>query len=86
VLKSECDKWSQDGFDVAMDISLPIKQAIVMGNYKFSLSIQKDNQVDDSEREYDDGSMWFYRKTFYTMTREDKSTATLIVIQKLLKK
>ena len=84
-LQQECNKLEESGFDVSMNISLPIKQAIVMGNYKFSLSIQKDNQVDDSEIEYCDGLTWFYRRTFYTMTRENKSTATLIVIEKLVK-
>ena len=81
-LQKECDKWKQGGFDVSMNISLPIKQAIVKGGYNFSLSV-KDQQVDDSEIEYGDDSMWFYRRTFYTMTRENKSTATLIVIEKI---
>ena len=82
-LQKECDKWKQGGFDFSMNISLPIKQAIVKGGYNFSLSV-KDQQVDDSEIEYGDDSMWFYRRTFYTMTRENKSTATLIVIEKLV--
>jgi hypothetical protein len=81
--QQECNKWRQGGFDVSMNISLPIKQAIVKGGYNFSLSV-KDQQVDDSEIEYGDDSMWFYRRTFYTMTRENKSTATLIVIEKLV--
>ena len=80
--QQECNKWKQGGFDVSMNISLPIKQAIVKGDYNFSLSVQEDQQVDDSEIEYGDDSMWFYRRTFYTMTRENKSTATLIVIEK----
>ena len=84
-LQQECDKWKQGGFDVSMNISLPIKQAIVTDDYRFSLSVQEDQQVDDSEIEYGDGLTWFYRRTFYTMTRENKSTATLIVIEKLVK-
>ena len=81
-LQQECNKLEESGFDVSMNISLPIKQAIVKGDYNFSLSVQEDQQVDDSEIEYGDDSMWFYRRTFYTMTRENKSTATLIVIEK----
>ena len=84
-LQKECDKWSQDGFDFSMNISLPIKQAIVTDDYRFSLSVQEDQQVDDSEIEYGDGQQWFDRRTFYTMTRENKSTATLIVIEKFSK-
>ena len=84
-LQQECDKWKQGGFDVSMNISLPIKQAIVIIGYRFSLSVQEDQQVDDSEIEYGDGLMWFHRSTFYTITRENKSTATLIVIEKLVK-
>ena len=85
-LQQECDKWKQGGFDVSMNISLPIKQAIVTDDYRFSLSVQEDQQVDDSKIEYGDGQQWFHRRTFYTMTRENKSTATLIVIEKLVKK
>jgi len=84
-LQKECDKWKQGGFDFSMNISLPIKQAIVTDDYRFSLSVQEDQQVDDSEIEYGGGQQWFDRKTFYTMTREDKSTATLIVIEKISK-
>ncbi len=82
-LQKECDKWKQGGFDVSMNISLPIKQAIVTDDYRFSLSVQEDQQVDDSEIEYGDDQQWFDRRTFYTMTRENKSTATLIVIEKI---
>ena len=84
-LQQECDKWKQGGFDVSMNISLPIKKTIYLIGYRFSLSVQEDQQVDDSEIEYGDGLMWFHRSTFYTITRENKSTATLIVIEKLVK-
>jgi hypothetical protein len=84
-LQQECDKWKQGGFDVSMNISLPIKKTIYLIGYRFSLSVQEDQQVNDSEIEYGDGLMWFHRSTFYTITRENKSTATLIVIEKLVK-
>ena len=84
-LQKECDKWKQGGFDFSMNISLPIKKTIYLIGYRFSLSVQEDQQVNDSEIEYGDGLMWFHRSTFYTITRENKSTATLIVIEKLVK-
>lgn len=74
-LQQECKKLEESGFDVSMNISLPIKQAIVTGEYKFSLSVQP-RPVLESEAE---------RRTFYTMTREDETTAALVVIEKLVK-
>ena len=84
-LQQECNKLEESGFDVSMNISLPIKKTIYLIGYRFSLSVQEDQQVNDSEIEYGDGLMWFHRSTFYTITRENKSTATLIVIEKLVK-
>jgi hypothetical protein len=87
-LQQECNKLEESGFDVSMNISLPIKQAIVTGDYKFSLSVQT-RPVQESEAEFDPEKskhMWKLRRTFYTMTRENKSTATLIVIEKLVKR
>ena len=85
-LQQECNKLEESGFDVSMNISLPIKQAIVTGNYKFYLSVQP-RPVLESEGGFDHDikQAWKLRRTFYTMTRENKSTATLIVIEKLVK-
>lgn len=83
-----CREWGQKGFVVprVRREYVPVKKSITLPEKGINFQLQIDKQV-VSEVEYDDdySSQWFFRKSFYTMTREDNSTATFVVIEKLEK-
>ena len=80
--QKKVEEFQEEMFSIG--ISLPLKKAFVIGEIKFSLSVQ--DRQEKSETEYtDDYEMYFFTKSFYTMTREDNSTATFIVVEKFVK-
>lgn len=83
-----CREWSQKGFVVprVRRKCVPVKKLITLPEKGITFQLQIDRQ-EKSEVEYADdySSQWFYQKSFYTMTREDNSTATFAVIEKLEK-
>lgn len=86
--QEECREWDQKGF-VAPKVRpkyVPLKKSITLPEKGITFQLQIDKQ-EESEVEYADdySSQWFFRKSFYTMIRDDESTATLLVIEKLEK-
>ena len=82
--QQKCRDWRQHGFDVpSVDIPLPLRKTIHTDGTNCSLAVQDPQDI--GEVEHDDETSWFFRKTFYTMTREDRSTTTFFVLEKLEK-
>ena len=84
-----CDEWSKKDFVVPTFCReyVPVKKSItVRPGITFQLQIgkQERSKVEFADDD-DDFSEWYFRKSFYIMTREDKSTATFVVIEKLEK-
>ena len=87
--QEECREWDQKGFVVpkVRRTYVPLKKSIAFPEKGITFNLQIDKQVEGEVEHADDySSQWFFRKSFYTMIREDKSTATLLVIEKLEKK
>jgi hypothetical protein len=87
--QEECREWDQKGFVVpkVRRKYVPLKKSFTFPEKGITFKLQIDKQ-EKSEVEYADdySHMWFLRKSFYTMIRNDKSTATLLVIEKLERK
>ncbi|MDA7839059.1 hypothetical protein N9A45_01875 [bacterium] len=85
--EKQCQEWSERGFVVPKGTpTLPLKKVFTFPGRKIQFQLEIQDKQEDGEVHYEnDGAMWFLRKSFYTMTRQDKSTATLVVVETLEK-
>lgn len=85
--EKQCQEWSDKGFIVAKGTpTLPLKKEFTFPGRRIKFQLEIQDKQEDGEVHYEnDGPMWFLRKSFYTMTRQDKSRATLVVVERLEK-